>query len=186
MINRWTERSLARALFWHVFHGKHLVVVPNCQWPGSECDLLVVRRDLRLVDVEIKLTRADLKADAIKEKWFEIQRWRLDEPWVLVSERARTARSHPTKIWKHYYAVPEKIWKPELLTTINPASGVLLIGGDETCVPFMRVERQAKAAKDAEKISGEALCDIARLSSVRMWRAFDEIDQSRLALARST
>ena len=43
-----------------------LVMVPNCYWTGDECDLLVVRNDLRLVDVEVKISRSDLKADAGK------------------------------------------------------------------------------------------------------------------------
>ena len=61
---RWSENLIAATLARVVFQHKHLVIVPNCSWPGSECDLLVVTPNLRVIDVEIKISRADLKADA--------------------------------------------------------------------------------------------------------------------------
>ena len=62
----WSENLIAATLARQIFHRKHLVVVPNCSWPGSECDLLVVTPSLRIIDVEIKISRADLLADTKK------------------------------------------------------------------------------------------------------------------------
>lgn len=169
---KWTAREIARALHLHVFNGRHLVVVPDCQWTGHECDLLVVRRDLRLVDVEIKISRSDLKADAAKDKWFDLS------PWAWGQERTKTRREHPPKIWKHYYAFPVEMWKDELLEHIQPASGILFIKDRDTR-PLLTVKRQARPNRDAKAISAEDVCDIARLSSDRMWKAYDEVDSHR-------
>lgn len=169
---KWTAREIARSLHLHVFNGRHLVVVPDCQWTGHECDLLVVRRDLRLVDVEIKISRSDLKADAGKDKWFDFS------PWRWGQERTKTPRTHPPKIWKHYYAMPSEMWKDELAECIQPTSGILFIRDRDTH-PLVTVRRQAKPNREAKAIDAEDVCDIARLSSDRMWRAFNEIDEWR-------
>lgn len=175
---KWSEREIARALYNRVFHGKHLVVIPNCGWTGAECDLLVVRNDLRLMDIEIKISRADLKADAKKDKWVKRWEWRVDEPWIPHDLRPKPVPlTHPEKIWKHYYALPESIWTPELVDCINPCSGILLISDRMRVRAGMRIERHAKPNKDAGTISMEALCHISRLCTVRMWQSYGEIDE---------
>lgn len=171
----WTARELVRTLALHVFDRKHLVVVPECQWPGSECDLLVVRRDLRLVDVEIKISRADLKRDAAKDKWFE-----LPTTWSFGGTRPRVPRTHPARIWKHYFAVPADIWTDELYAHVPECSGVMMIRDSHFgLAPLMTIRRQARPNKDAKAISAEDVCDIARLQSLRMWDAYREVDQHR-------
>lgn len=166
---KWTAREIGRAIFWNVFNGRHVVVVPDCQWTGAECDMLVVRNDLRLVDIEIKISRGDLKADAHKDKWFD-----MPNTWQSGS-RPKTPRSHPAKIWKHYYCLPSEIWDDSLLASIQPASGILLIRSRDT-YPIVTIKRQAKPNREAKAIDAEDVCDIARLSQVRMWKAYDEID----------
>lgn len=178
---KWTSRELARTLALHVFDRKHLVVVPECHWPGSECDLLVVRNDLRLVDVEIKISRADLKRDAAKDKWFE-----MPVTWPRDSARPKTPRAHPARIWKHYFAVPASVWADELYQHIPACSGVMMIR-DHDDGPLMTIRRQARPNKDAKAVSAEDICDIARLQSLRMWDSYDEVDRHRRQLeARST
>jgi hypothetical protein len=178
---KWTARELARTLSGHVFNHKHLVVVPDCHWPGSECDLLVVRRDLRLIDVEIKISRADLKRDAAKDKWFEIPLM-----WRSGSERPRVPRTHPARIWKHYFAAPAEIWTDALLHDIPVCSGVLVIRGrKEENRPLMTIRRQARPNRQAVPITAGEICDIARLQSLRMWDAYDEVDRHRRSLEGS-
>lgn len=169
---KWTAREIARSLAWQVFNHKHLIVVPNTYWPGNETDLLLVRTDLRLMDVEIKISRSDLKADAKKDKWFDMPlTWR-DQG------RPKTPRTHPRRIWKHYYCLPESIWKDELLEVIQPSSGLILMR-DHPTHPGCCLKRQAKPAKDPERITLEELADIARMQSHRMWESFDEVDRFR-------
>lgn len=170
---KWTAREIARALHLHVFKARNVIVVPDCLWPGSECDMLVVRTDLRLIDVEIKISRQDLKADAHKDKWFD-----MPPTWPMNTHRAKTPRAYPARIWKHYYAMPRAIWTDELLQFIQPASGILMIS-DRDNYPVMSVKRQARPNREAKAISAEDVMDIARLTSNRMWAAYDEVDTHR-------
>lgn len=171
---KWTAREVSRSIYLGAFNAKHLVMLPNCYFPGSECDLLVVRSDLRLMEVEVKISRSDLKADAGKDKWF-------DRPgtWPWGTERpAGTALTHPRRIWKHYYALPHSLWKDDLADFIQPTSGVILMreGGTK---PYCHIHRQAKPNKNCDRIGLEDLCQIARIATERMWRSFDEQDEFR-------
>src|SRR5258706_3107500 len=155
----WSEYQIAAWLCRHTFQRKHLVV-PNCNWTGNECDLLVVTATLRIIDVEIKISRADLKADADKDKWWHPRPWQRHGE----SRLPRTPRNWPLRVWKHYYCMPKEIWKPELLACIAPVSGVLLVGN-----AMIWSERRAKCNKDAKPIDAEDAIDIARLAGLRMW-----------------
>lgn len=169
---KWTAREIARSVYLQAFNGKHLVLLPNCYYPGSECDLLVVRADLRMMDVEIKISRSDLKADGAKDKWFDYAvGW--NKPGT-----PRTARTHPRRIWKHYYCMPHEMWKDDLAECIQPTSGIILMR-EFGHKPYCHIHRQAKPAKVCDKIDLAELCQIARITTDRMWRAFDEVDSFR-------
>jgi len=156
-----------RQLMHQTFQRQALILVPECNWTGHECDLLIVHKTMRVIDVEIKISRADFKRDAAKDKWWH--RISVDEA------RARgldwwTHREHvdwPRKVWKHYFAMPREIWKPELAEFLpSPMSGVILMDARGP-----HVERMAKPDKAAEPISAKAAIDIARLANLRMWDA---------------
>lgn len=182
---KWSERSIATFLARFTFDRKHLVIVPNCSWPGSECDLLVVTPNLRVIDVEIKISRADLKADAKKDKWFHAWDWKIDGPYPTQGSKWNCRpRQWPRSVWKHYYCLPAEIWKPELLECIAPTSGVLLIYDNpngsnyKPRSPFKIIcERPAKPCRDAQKICAEDAIDIARLASLRMWDTYETCDR---------
>lgn len=172
----WSEHNIGRALARQTFKAG-LVVVPRCTWTGHECDLLVVTEKLMLVDVEIKISRADLKADAKKDKWWHRQRF-WDEPH---GEKPRTPVDWPPKVWKHYFAVPHDIWTPALFDSLpSTASGVILLA-DGITPGFMAasVERRAKPNPDAQQLAPAHIVDIARLASLRMWDAFKELEHGK-------
>ena len=179
----WNERAIARALARQTFHRKYLVVVPNCMWTGHECDLLVVTENLRVVDVEIKISRADLKADAAKAKWWH----RFGTAYKGVGPDGRAVYETPTpdalewprRVWKHYYALPADIWTPDLLAALpSPHSGVILLKrhNSQAGNVIATVERRATPNREAKPISPAAAIDIARLASLRMWQAYEAID----------
>lgn len=179
----WTEQRIARAVALQTLARKCVVLVDNCNWTGHECDVLAVTTDLRIIDVEVKISRADLKADAKKAKWWHrpmyseavqaglVQpgdRW---DPW-----QHKVARERPPKVWKHYYAMPRDIWKPELLDALpSPASGILLLREQRNAVTPIAVEciRRATPAKDAYRLTPAHVMDIARLANLRMWEAYE-------------
>lgn len=186
----WTETNIARALALQVFARKYLVMVPNCNWTGYECDLLALAPDLRIVDIEVKISRADLKADAKKSKWWHrehlgygpeqerirngrvVPRWR--EPIYNI-----TARQHPPKVWKHYYALPLEIWKPELLDALpSNSSGVILLRQHEGRI-YANIERRATPNRDAKAIEPADAVDLARLASLRMWNTYQQLEAAR-------
>lgn len=168
MRNGWNADEIARALAMQVFNRRALVMVPNCYWTGDECDLLVVRNDLRLVDVEVKISRSDLKADAGKGKWVDISGWG--------ASRVEVRRTHPRKIWKHYYAMPTEVWKEGMEACIPATSGVLFIrraGPDGRVNAY--VHRQAKPCPTADKLTLEQVMDVARVCSVRYWDRYAKL-----------
>lgn len=174
---------IARLMVRQVFQNKGLLIVPETYWTGSECDLLVVMKDLRLVDVEIKTSRSDFRRDAAKNKWYHAWDFKADGPWPGC-EQARAQqrrREWPRRVWKHYFAMPEAIWSPELADSLpSHASGVILLR-DRNGVKSWRVERRAKPNRDAEKISAADAIDIARLAGLRMWDALDSLARRKAA-----
>lgn len=185
----WTERLIGRLIAQQVFNRKYLVVVPNCSWTGYECDILAVTESLRLIDVEIKISRADLKADARKDKWWSRLVVGQEPPETLYYPNGsvkcvsikpiyeNTLRPWPLKVWKHYYCLPAAIWCDDLFMALpSPNSGVLLMHDVSGGYPQIRCQRHAKPCRDADKIGVAAAIDIARLASLRMWDAFAALE----------
>lgn len=161
------EATIIRALAHKTFSG-HLCCVDNCNALGSECDLLVIAPCLRAIDVEVKISRADLRADRKKDKWHR------EEPGSFVGGRwqrgARVDLEWPRGVWKHYYAIAADIWRPELLDEIRPGSGVLVVELTELgYLRTVRCERKARCDKNAKPLGVEMLCKVARLASLRLW-----------------
>jgi hypothetical protein len=190
----WTEANIARALALQVFARKYLIMVPNCNWTGYECDLLAVAPDLRIVDIEVKISRSDLKADAKKDKWWcrEVNGY---TDWLdtyregrLVSRRREpiynsTLREWPPKVWKHYYALPLEIWKRELIDSLpSKSSGVILLRQHEGEI-YASIERRATPNREAKAIEAADAIDLARLASLRMWNTYQALEVERAKAA---
>jgi hypothetical protein len=183
-----TADDIAAALARSTFKDS-LVVVDRCTWTGAEADLLVVTRNLRVVDVEIKISRADLKADRRKDKWWD--------SGGLRKRAEPVPRDWPRSTWKHYYAMPESIWRDDLLDHCGAASGVIVLResplsraeNERAHVdgfrwtpdgrPWLRVVRRAKPCPTEKPISAADAVAIARLASLRMWDAYAARDRVR-------
>lgn len=174
----WSETFIARALCTQFLNRRCVVLVPNTKWTGYECDVLAVTTDLRIVDIEIKISRADLKADAKKDKWWHrgFGAWNaakrdFDHPPAV-------AREWPEEVWKHYYALPADIWKPELLAALpSTRSGVLLLRQQRSKSVPVAVEcvRRATPNKAAKRLTPAQAVDLARLANLRMWDALQRM-----------
>lgn len=192
----WNEHTIARAIAQQTLARKCVVLVDNCNWTGHECDVLGVTTDLRIIDVEVKISRSDLKADAKKEKWwhrvftgqYEPERHEYNESGRIIRTWRHAIydskpQEWPRKVWKHYYALPEEIWKPELLECLpSQASGVILMRAtSNSSMPAVAtVVRRANPNKDAMRLKPEQVMDIARLANLRMWEAYHQRDAARL------
>lgn len=191
---KWTEGGIARAVALQTLARKCVVLVDRCNWTGHECDVLGVTTDLRIIDVEVKISRADLKADAKKEKWWHRTFLGYGERKEIHNEAGRLIRverpglydskplEYPRKVWKHYYALPKEIWKPELLECLpSKSSGVILFYEQRNRVTplAVTVERRATPNKDADRLTPAQVMDIARLQNLRMWEAYHQRDAAQ-------
>ena len=173
----WSEASIIRAIGRQVLQRKCILLVDNCQWTGHECDVLGVTQDMRTIDIEVKISRADLKADAKKDKWWHRRRnWLFQSSAYLDGQHGAPApdmlREWPPKVWKHYYAMPLEIWQQALFDSLpSPSSGVLLLTERGGTV-HVHCERRAKPDKDARVLTAAEAVDIARLANLRMWDAY--------------
>tara|TARA_R100000687_G_scaffold83707_1_gene89637 strand:+ start:6051 stop:6623 length:573 start_codon:yes stop_codon:yes gene_type:complete len=173
----WSEPVMARALFRTFFSMRSVVLVPNCNWTGHECDLLCVDKSLRIVDVEIKISRSDFKADAKKEKWWDrIHAGYEDQYFTEGRNKGRLkirrnlykkeAREWPPRVWKHYFALPADIWTDDLLSYLPSKNcGVILVYGKNSAF----VKKRARPNRDAEPVDAATAIHIARLANLRFW-----------------
>ncbi|MEM1191514.1 MAG: hypothetical protein AAGI72_23485 [Pseudomonadota bacterium] len=170
----WTEGRIGSLLNTHLFRRDYLVVVPNCHFASYEADLLAVSKNLRLVDVEIKISRSDLKADAKKGKWQGGDRWEFCDQEKRHVRAGTWSTDWPPRIWKHYYAMPAEIWKDELFECLpSEKSGVLLLRHDGMHF-ICRVHRPAKPQRNAATLTNEEVVNVARLASLRMWSVIEK------------
>lgn len=181
---RWTEAVICSALARQVFKG-NTCVVPNCCFTGDEVDLLVVTPKLMVIDVEVKVSRADLKRDADKDKWWDrvFQGWRRPEPGAYdTAVYDNQPLQWPRRVWRHFYAMPADIWEPGLADHIPEASGVVLLRqqrGYTHLPPVAAIERKAKSNPAAEPLQPSEVINIARLATLRMWDALLAADTTR-------
>lgn len=178
----WTEGRIIKAISDQVLNRKCVVMVDRCNWTGNECDVLGVTQDLRIIDVEVKISRSDLKADAKKDKWWHRLTYAEAQERGVDFWEYREPVTHPRRVWKHYYALPADIWKPELESCLpSPASGILLLREQRNShTPIaVHVERRARASKDADRLKPEQVMDIARLANLRMWEAYAQRDAAK-------
>jgi hypothetical protein len=175
MTATWSEGKIARILARATFT-QDLCVLPRCKWTGDEIDLLVLTRACRLIDVEIKISRPDFRADKTKDKWWQHHRG----TWVggEYREPPSTKRAWPRHTWKHFYALPEEVWRPELLEHAQPMSGILLISEPTYAHQGVRVFRAATCNREAKPLGREDVMQLARLASLRMWDAYKELERT--------
>lgn len=156
--SKWTATEVGRTLALNTF--RECLTVPNTSWSGYECDLLVVTRSGKLIDVEIKLSKDDLKADLKKEKW---------QSYTGPFHDRRPCR-WPVKVWKHFVAVPAELWKDDWILHCPEISGVLLVnrwGRDG----WVKVHRRAKANPQPYLCTPADTISLGRLACFRMWNA---------------
>lgn len=169
-------RAVTRLVAAHLFKRTAVLIVPECGWTGHECDALVVARNLKIIDLEIKRSRADLLADLKKDKW-----WRADiQSWDhrLQRHTRRRAMHWPPRVWKHWYAVEQPAWSADLLPRLPEGSGVIVFECKPRTVKA-EVVRQPQPNRAAELLDPQSLLDLCRLSNLRLWDCYLRDDLPR-------
>lgn len=141
------EEAVAR-----MFDIRRHIIVPNVSWGLGvhECDLLVVRPTGYAIEVEIKVSKADLKKDAEKRHGHD---------------------SH--KIKELYFAVPDKLY--EAAIEFAPLhAGIITVSWNGTIVHpqidgFASIKRPAIVNKTARPLTESEINTVARLGAMRIW-----------------
>lgn len=172
---KWSEKRIAYALATGYFKSRSVVFIPNCIWTGAEADVLVVEMSRKLIDVEIKISRADFKADARKQKWWHVNKVKKNGVWTREKE---SVKDWPDSVWKHIYVLPKEEWREDLLEHMaSDKSGIVLIEEIDGRIIFTDYKKPVKN-KDALILTERQVLDIARLANVRMWQTYRDIEAS--------
>lgn len=169
---------ICSALSRQTFSRRCVLLVDRCTWTGYECDVLGVTVDLRVIDVEVKISRADLKADAAKTKWWHRQLAGYENAQAGGMDVRRPVyhdqpRAWPPRVWKHYYALPADVWTAAAVDWLPSAnSGVLLLSRGRHGGVVVRCQRRARPNPGASRLTPHQVVDIARLANLRMWDAY--------------
>jgi hypothetical protein len=122
------------------------VIVPNASWGIGvhECDLFILNPSGFGTEVEIKVTRADLKADS--KKWHG---------------------HNNKKIRELYFAIPSYLEKD--IEFIPEHAGILIIKRHENGRLYCTKLRSAVKKKPAYKFNDKEKFKVARLGAIRIW-----------------
>jgi hypothetical protein len=119
------------------------LIVPNVWWGlelNHECDLFVLNQAGFAYEVEIKTSRADIKADLKKRNWHS-----------------------STKIRRLYFAIPGKL--ESSVNLIPESAGVLIVG----TTGGVKKLREAKLNKDARQLTDREKIKLGHLAAMRIW-----------------
>ncbi len=128
------------------------IIVPNISWGFDgmhEIDLFVLRKSGLAIEVEIKRSISDLKADF--NKW-------------------HNHKDKQNRISKMYYAIPEELLEKSI-SLIPEDCGIILcykINNNERNIARARIHREAKLIKNSRKLTPEEQFKIARLGCLRI------------------
>lgn len=131
-----------------LFGVRRHVIVPNASWGMSlhECDLLIIRNTGYAVEVEIKVSKADLKKDALKRHGHNSNR-----------------------IKELYFAVPDKLYDAAVEYAPERA-GIITVEHWEH-YPFVEgsVKRKAVLNVLARPLNEDEIRTAMRLAGMRIW-----------------
>ncbi|MDB6078661.1 MAG: hypothetical protein JWO82_2408 [Akkermansiaceae bacterium] len=102
------EKTIQNGLFADLFYRSgQRIICPNYTPRGWwECDLFSITKAGFWMEYEIKISVADFRADAGKER-SERDNWR--EPAVIVKKHDRLAESHPEGPSRFFYVMPAEV-----------------------------------------------------------------------------
>lgn len=149
-MNKITTIEIEARLAGH-FNYRQNLIVPNISWGMDihECDLLVVSKSGYATEVEIKISKADLKKDAYKKHNHE---------------------DRFNRIRRLYFAIPESLsncieFIPERAGIIVCSRGVMY-GENVICCEVLR---EARINNTCKKFTDDERFNIARLGTMRIW-----------------
>lgn len=143
------------------FNFRQNLIVPNLHWSlfRYELDMLIIRKSGFGIEVEIKVSKADLKKDATKRNCHNDKRIR-----------------------ELYFAVPEHLYEA-CLEFCPVDAGIILVGyedywqGGKRLSTFLK--RPAIVRKEAVKFTDKEINYIARLGCMRVWKLKQKLTEAK-------
>ena len=129
------------------FGYRECIIVPNISWGMNlhECDLLIIRKSGYGIEVEIKVSKSDLKADT-KKGHNHIDR--LD------------------RLSELYFAIPD--YMKDCIEYIPERAGILVLIKNDWGLNIS-ILRKAQVNKNRRKFTDEEMLKIAHLGTMRIW-----------------
>lgn len=149
-----TQIEIAVARFFDV---RQNIIVPNISWGLGihECDLLIVTTSHYAIEVEIKISKADIVAD--KKKWHN---------------------HYSKKIRSLMFAIPEEL--QSCIDLIPVQAGVILIKEYDTNHQlYCHIARKGQINTDARKLTDKEVLHAAKLGAMRTWKLRETIQKMR-------
>lgn len=141
------------------FNYRQNIVVPNVSWGINlhECDLLVIRKSGYAIEVEIKVSKSDLKADA-KKGHNHIDRFnRLKELW---------------------FAIPE--YMQDCIELIPENAGIIILSRSTYDYGLdSRTIRKAQINRNSKQFSADEMLKVAHLGAMRIWDLKRKLNKNR-------
>lgn len=130
----------------NLFDFRRHLIVPNVGrgMDLHECDILVVRKSGYAIEVEIKVSKSDLKKDQEKRHGHE-----------------------SNKIKELYFAVPEKLLS-DAYQYVPSHAGIIAVN-DTPQGRYASFERVAAINKNARPMTEREMQNVARLGTMRIW-----------------
>lgn len=132
------------------FDPRKNIIVPNVSWGWGlsyEADLVVLYPSGWAVEIEIKCSKSDLKADAKKRKWSN---------WNPLRGKV---------FQRFFYAMPEVLATPEIIADLPEGAGVLTVSENG----IVRQLRPATKNPNALKVSDDRRLHLLHLGVMRVW-----------------
>lgn len=146
MINRITTTEIETRVAGYFNYRKN-IIVPNVSWGIGihECDLLVIRDSGYAIEVEIKISKSDLRADAKKR---------------------HQHRDLSNRIKELYFAIPDYL--EDCIEYIPERAGVLVLTRNEWGLQCC-TKRRAKINTNCRQFTTEEKLKVAHLGTMRIW-----------------
>lgn len=133
-------------------------IVPRVSWGLNgeyEKDLVIVRKSGWAIEIEIKISKADVKKDLTKN------------------------HTHDSKLMKElYFAIPDTLYNDSVIDMIPEKAGIIVVkttarsaNTPENSIQGFRanIVRQAKQNKQSRKLLEEEIKQVMRLGNLRYW-----------------
>lgn len=145
------------------FDWRQNIIVPNVSWGINihECDLLIIRKSGCGIEVEIKISKADLKKDGEKRHGHFDFNHRIKELWFAI----------PDYLQDYIDLIPER-------------AGILVL---DKCLDYgyhinLKILRKPKINMKARKFTDQEILKVAHLGTMRIWNLKRNIIETRRKL----